>query len=606
MNKVLTTLVLVLLAGPLAAQVTTSQRFGFRSVNDPAYGAVCGTTSDDSAAFQAALDAAETAGGGTVYVPACSGTDYYYFLTNVEIPSNVWLQCQRGAVLKQVAGAAPTYQTTSATGLIGFYGVTNAGIDGCTLDSTDVTNPANQANPVEVRDSTPGTLGSGTRSSFITVQNLTILGQSHSAGPYLIWAREADNVRILNNNIDGGQTTYDATSDQQGIETIAVTKVEVAGNQISNVGRYGILIGSYPTIDQSGYYTHDVVVRDNIISVAGGGSSNAGAGIGIEAADAGTNAHYISNLTVSGNVIRDPWQIGIRVGISGTVTSGEDMLRNVLISGNAVTMTELSQGPFGMHLQFGSANPDIIGFSVVGNTFHGGSGSANEQTCMRLQFVKDASFVGNRCDGGDAATASLYVVLITGSEATSNVSFTGNYFGQSTGSSWYVGGGDDYTLTGNVFEGWNATTDALPAINIQAATNRWVVTGNKFIKDTANASNEGYLADGTTSLLVDWTWADNGRAWTPTFARQNDGIWAGTCSTTPGNAPQFGCVTIAVGAATATVTNTKVRSGSRIYLNQISGDPIAAKAAAGSGSFVVTLSGNCATADCTFNYEVMQ
>lgn len=599
MNRLLSVLVLLLLGATAGAQVTTSERFGFRSVNDPEYGAACGTTSDDSSAFQAAINAANTAGGGTVYVPACTGANYYYLLTNVEVKSNVHLVCQKGAVLKQPAGAAPTYQTTGATGLVGFYGVNRAGVDGCTLDSTHVSSPSNQANPVEVRDSTPNTLGSGTRSSFITVRNLNIRAQSHSAGPYLIWAREADNVRVLDNDIDGGQTTYAASTDQQGIETIAVTKTEIAGNQISNIGRYGILVGSYSTVDQAGYYTHDVVVRDNLISVVG-------TGVALEAADAGTNVAYLSNVLVQGNTIRDPWLLGLRVGISGTVTAGEKLLRNVSLDGNAISMGELSQNPGGMQIQFGSANPDVVGFSINNNVFNGGKAATNGATCMLLQFVKKAGFVGNRCEGGDVTTASTYPLVITPSEATSNLSFVGNYFGAANGSSWYVGGGDDYALTGNVFEGWNATTDSLPAISVQGTANRWNVVGNKFIKDPNNASNEGYLVDGTTSLLVGWTWADNSRSWTPSFNRQADGIWDGTCSTAPGNSPQFGCVTINTGAATATVTNGLVRSGSRVYLNQTTGDPIAARAAPGSGSFVVTLTGNCTTANCTFNYEVMQ
>lgn len=612
MNNLLRFLILTLLATTAAAQVTTSERFGFRSANDPAYsgGITCGTETttgtSDHTALQAALAAANTAGGGTVYVPACETGEWYWFSTAITIPSNVTLRCQRGATFKSDTDATPSlaYTVTGATGFVGFYGVTNAGIDGCTIDSTSVGTASNQANPIEVRDSTPSTLGSGTRSSFITVQNNSVAADAHAAGPYLIWVREADNVRILNNNVDGQQTTFVTPSDQQGIETIAVTKVEISGNHVQNIGRSGILIGAYSDVDQSGYFTSDVVVSGNIISVSGGGVN--GSAIAVEAADAGTNIAYLSNLTVSGNAIRDPWQTGIRVGIGGTVTAGEDMFRSVVISNNTVSMAELSQDPFGLWLQFGSANPDIMGFVVAGNSFHGGSGDANEQTCIRLQYAKDVQFIGNRCDGGDATTASLYSVFITPSEATSNVSWVGNYFGQSTGSSWYVGGGDDYTLSGNVFEDFNRTTDSLPTINVAAQTNRWVVTGNKFIKDPNNASNEGYLVDGTTSHLADWTWANNSRAWTPSFNRQADGIWDGTCSTTPGNAPQFGCVTIAVGAATATVTNTKVRSGSRVYLNQFSGDPIAAKAAAGSGSFVVTLSGNCATADCTFYYEVMQ
>lgn len=598
MNRILLAALALLVSTSLLAQVTTSTRFGFQSVNDPAYGAACGTTTDDSAGFKAALDAAAAAGGGTVYVPACPSGQYYYFTTNIEIPSNVDLVCQKGTVLKQRADGAPTYQTTGATGLVGFYGVTNASIQGCTLDSTGVATATDQANPIEVRDATPNTLGSGTRSSFITVEGNTVSFQNHAGGPYGIWIREADDVRVTNNRINGNQATFAASSDQQGIETVAVERVEISGNHVSNVGRYGIYLAAFSNVDQAGYWTRDVNVHSN--TVIGGK-----VGIAIEAADAGTNVAYLENARVAGNVIRDPWERGIRAGISGTVTAGEVLYSNVLIEGNAVSMTELSQNPTGFNVEFGSANPVIKSFTIANNIFHGGKGATNGETCMRLVFAQNLHFSGNRCDGGDVTTDSTYVVNIT-SAASKNNSFVGNYFGSSPREAWYVGGGDDYVLSGNTFNGYNALTDARPAMLIAGTTNRWVVTGNKFIKDTANAGNEGYLTDGTTSLLVDWTWANNSPSHTLTFNRQNDGIWDGSCSTTPGNSPQFGCVTINTGAATATVTNPKVRPGSRIYLNQTTGDPVAARAAPGSGSFVVTLAANCATANCTFFYEVMQ
>lgn len=584
----------------LSHAATMSSLFGVRSVTDSTYGATCGTTSDDSAAFQAALTAAGNAGGGEVYVPACTGSNYYYFLTALVVPSNVTLHCQKGATLRQRADGVINYPVTNGSGLVGFYGVSNAGIDGCTIDSTGVAAPANQANPIVIGPAAPWV--DTTRSENIVVQNMTIRTTSHANGPYMTWVRLANNVKVLNNTYEGGQTTYTASSDNNGIEVLASNNVTVAGNVLRNLGRYGIYMGSFTG---AGTYpnneSRDITFINNQIDVAV-------SGIVLESgADGDGNENYLENIAVYGNSVRDAWKHGIRVGIGGTVSPLTEIYRGVTIANNVVRLSEYSQHPMAMWIEFSSVNGTASGFMVTGNNFYGGQGDTiSSPTGLYLNFAKNIQFTGNVWDGGSTTvvtTAAPIVYIPTNPSA--NIAFTGNYFGTSAQAAFYVGTGTDYALTGNIFNGWNSAVGAgsAPAIYVDGVSNRWAVTGNKFIR---GAGSEGYLADGPTTAFVDWTWANNQRSYTPSFNRQADGIWDGTCSTTPGNSPQFGCVTIAIGAATASVTNGKVRSGSRIYLNQTTGDPVSAKAAAGSGTFTVTLASNCATANCTFYYEVMQ
>ncbi|HEY1955785.1 MAG TPA: glycosyl hydrolase family 28-related protein [Polyangiaceae bacterium] len=63
----------------------TSDQFDAKS------GALTGKCTDDTAAFQAALDAAGSAGGGTVYVPASRTTATYFFAGHLAIPKGVEL-----------------------------------------------------------------------------------------------------------------------------------------------------------------------------------------------------------------------------------------------------------------------------------------------------------------------------------------------------------------------------------------------------------------------------------------------------------------------------------------------------------------------------------
>lgn len=624
MNKVFAAIatLLLLLATTAAAQTTTSERFGFRSVNDPAYGAVCGsettgTTGSDHTAFAAAMSAASSAGGGTVYVPACASGEYYYFSTALSVPSNVTLLCQTGAEFRQPTNAVVTPAVTGGTSLVGFYGVSNAGIDGCRIDSTDVATASNQANPIEIGPATPWT---GTRSDGVTVQNTTILANSHSAGPYLIWARLADNVRILNNTLDGGQTS-NATSDQNGIEFIAVTNAVARGNTLTNIGNYGLVVAAYGTGTFADYQSENVFFVDNDVNV-----SKYGIGI-TPSVDGAANVAYLKNIVVSNNRVKDPWLIGIHVSMGTQPGSLTAMYRNVAITGNVVDASVLTNEPYGMGINFGGTNTTADGFTVTGNTFYGGKGSTSStQTGLRLTYVKNVTFTGNHWSGGDvtmanAATASqaVPVVVITASSATADVTFIGNYFGQAAGSAvWNGVGGDNYIWVGNTFDGWQATTSAQPpAINMAGgSSNRWIVTGNKFIR---GAGAEGYLLQGTIASNDGWIWRDNLMGGTTGFNYQACGLWCGAVGV-PAGASGASAGTVAdvnsnshgafrlegdAGAYTSvTVTNAQVRPGSRIAVTQIAGsDILAYKVVPGSGSFVLTTTSDPA-ADMDFFYEI--
>lgn len=85
------------------------------SYNIKDYGAVGDGTTDDAAAFTAAANAINTAGGGNLYIPASSG--YYVINTDVTIQATVNLVFDGGVVNVPSAGAATltTYGGVSAT-----------------------------------------------------------------------------------------------------------------------------------------------------------------------------------------------------------------------------------------------------------------------------------------------------------------------------------------------------------------------------------------------------------------------------------------------------------------------------------------------------------
>lgn len=89
------------------------------------YGAIGDGTTDNTAAIQAAINAAQTAGGGTIEIPAASGA---YLSSSLTLRSNMNLQIDYGAVLQ--VQAYGTYANANAHFLTFASGSTNVAITG--------------------------------------------------------------------------------------------------------------------------------------------------------------------------------------------------------------------------------------------------------------------------------------------------------------------------------------------------------------------------------------------------------------------------------------------------------------------------------------------
>jgi hypothetical protein len=319
------------------------------NVKSSLYGAVGDGINDDTAAIQAAIDDAVNAGGGIVKIP--TGT---YKLTsslavregqNVEIVGD-----GKGLTVLKSYGAYPSYLlgSTSTAATVLFAASFNCAVRNLTVDRREITDIANGI--ALWYDA----IGEGTPCKNIDVVNCEVYGPP-DMHTYNIWSLNAEHVRILNCDVDGG-TPSDrmGTSGAEGIEVFGGYDVLVQGNRVKNVDGSGIHL--FQAHSFSSLSTSAITVVDNHVQ-----DCYRGIGI-IGQATGGQRA-----IQVTGNTVIDCDERGVALllnadslaqdiiiaqnhienCVEGITLFGEDGLTtsNILISGNTLRgITSVEQG----------------------------------------------------------------------------------------------------------------------------------------------------------------------------------------------------------------------------------------------------------------------
>lgn len=311
----------------------------------------------DKTAYDAAYALAVAAGGGIIEL--ASGT-FYTKNTFAVIHDNIYIRGS-GKELTKIVAVATWASEAHANGatmaaVVTFCGVSNFGVSGLTVDA--VTNSITVNGIAAIPDATNGT---GTPCDNGYIINCGVrLGDAHN---YHIWSQRAQRVRIEGNTVDGGVTTYNATSKQEGIEVYGGRDVLIRGNFVKNVGAVGIPVGTGASLTPLSEAVR-VSVIDNIVVGCGKGllvqptydATNGDCGVydvivahnrvsgcwlwGITL-DIANNNSTASGVQISHNLVRGPSSggqaasRGIRLFNSGTSAATVN-LRNILVSHNDV------------------------------------------------------------------------------------------------------------------------------------------------------------------------------------------------------------------------------------------------------------------------------
>ena len=291
------------------------------------YGAAGDSTTNDTAAIQAAVDAAEAAGRGEVYFPSGIYSIATNFSTNGD---NITFRGSAGSII---------LATTSATPFVIAHGASNIVVDGLSFTSTaDTLFTAGRASiDINPAASTPHPTG-------ITITNCTFYD------------------------------TYTC-----GVSGELLNDVIVDGCVFKNMGEHGVYFATYSTnivvsncifdgddtairggsgVKLSGTGAQFATISGNVIS---GFSSN---GVLVE--------DCIGNATISNNILR-----GNKVGVRFGASAANDTVRNIAITGNIFSRSTLTDvtlaagwGDISVDVDTNEVATEIV---VSGNSFFGAS-----------------------------------------------------------------------------------------------------------------------------------------------------------------------------------------------------------------------------------------
>jgi hypothetical protein len=414
------------------AQLTNVQTKLRETVSVKDFGAVGDGVTDDTAAFQAAVNAAE---GKTLLVPFGS-----YKLNPIQLKSNSVYEF----------GSAIFYPFTGASDLYLFElnAKTNVYINGGTISVASYTPVGTYSPPY----STVGTSwpngyyygGTGIQiqngCSYITVENTRIEGCIGGVNIY-----DSNYCTVTNTTHFNGLAgvAIVATAD-----TKEIIGVQVTDNKIVGCGDDGIAVLCYNPTGTSNIYS--CIIARNYIDKTRLFASATLAAVGIRTGywfPSGTGTGSVYGCVISDNVLLDMITQGLFIQntVDCTITN------NIVNGFSAVTSPAFS---FGSSSSSGTASNNMV---FAGNQCFNQSVDA---ICVDLNFVTNSTF-SNNIFSGNSGFAN-----INGIDNTYN-QFVGNVFDNNDGPAFRLTGTSDY----NTYLGNNVSATDSPYIVTVGANN---------------------------------------------------------------------------------------------------------------------------------------
>lgn len=399
----------------------------------------------DEVQIQQAVDAAEAAGGGVVFI--LEGT--YNIVTDVVVDSdNVIIKgVGSGTILKATAGQDPN--------IIKLTGVSNCEVSHIKIDGNRA-NVSPQGTPQYAVES--GIFVTGCDN--ISINNCEIV-DCYSSG---ILVDSTDNIRIEHNKLSGSldNQIFLRPTDVVGMTPgVGVTNATIVGNNCSDSDFSGIVA------IKSDY----ISVVNNVIYTTGI-TDGQGCGIGFEGC---RWSNMVGNVVHGGGV----QGLNVRHTLEGTVGATELLSSDITLSGNVITGTASTNGDAG-----GISVTDSEYVMVTGNHVSACAKGINITTAGTTGCA-DIYLNANIVEGSTANG-----IILANTQADSPVILTNNYIKGTAGHGLFSTV-LTYIMDGNVFTG--STGGGSNGIRFDTGASG-IVQGSVF---TDNADN-GILLDGTS------------------------------------------------------------------------------------------------------------
>ena len=420
------------------------------SVKD--FGAQGDGVTDDTAAIQAAIDAANTAGGGTVTVPA--GVYMIDASVYVNMKDNVSLVIETGAELKAITNALAVYSVIRATNVDNWSVVGGGKVTGERTTHTGVTGEGGECITV---------FGCN---NFV-IDGLTIQ-DGWGDGIYI-----GGNVTVNQSRSFTIQNCYLNNNRRNNISVTAGRDFTITNNRITNANgtapEAGIDLEPNPS---DAWDVEDCVVSNNIVW------ANAGPGITC-------SAIYHGNTTIADNVAH---------GNGGDGIASSNSQAPVVIANNL----SYENTGYGIYLS-GAPSFDQFNSSIIGNTVHNNKESgvfirSNIQVCNvtnNTVFENDKhGIVLDRATGG-----TMYAISVLSNNVHSNSQAANDTYDNIH----LVTGASTTVIQNNVL--WKGQKTNKPKYGINIADSNCdnsVVMQNML----TNSGNTGPYVSSTTSVVV--------------------------------------------------------------------------------------------------------
>jgi len=320
------------------------------NVKSGASGAVGNGVTNDSAAFQAAVDAVSAAGGGMVFVPP--GT--YMLSTPVTIKTGVTLRGSgidvtilksnannQNVVVFNSTSAAMSLQDLTVNGNRTTYAAGTAAAIKCAGFSADIL--VRRVKTIDCQGRGlfwDNTVVGGYTNVWVENCEFTDAGQGFDVcgGGFMTHYYVRNNLfyntsgQGLADTVTNGSMILEGNVFEgpmgNGLSMEPCDNMLVRGNQFHNLNDGAIAIKLTPKSQQPGEDPSNIVIQGNHIYNTGTVPSTY--------CDHGIVADNVSNLVIANNLISRMGRAAIRLRVQGGITGSANVLRNVLVTGNTV------------------------------------------------------------------------------------------------------------------------------------------------------------------------------------------------------------------------------------------------------------------------------